>query len=347
MHPEVTREINTNALVKLTGLIWLVLILLIAADLHAQHDSTAIATYDELVTSRFYFSKKFTALRLLNKGEYNLNYFPNTTLNMGVGATYKWATLNLAYGFGFLNPERGRGDTRYLDLQFHNYGRKIVIDVLGQFYRGFYIENPQFQNENYVRPDLHVNHIGASIQYVFNGERFSYRAAFIQNERQKISQGSFLAGLEIYGGWISADSVLVPSAIQPGTSGDFPRDIDFIQGGLSAGYAYTAVVRNYYATGSLSLGVDYGKTDISGSGGDIDEAGFAVSSIYKFVVGYNSDAWALAVSFVSNHVRLPSVDAAWTASLNTGNLRASYVYRFMPGRRLKRVLRVFDRSARH
>jgi hypothetical protein len=27
---------------------------------------------------------------------------------MGIGATYKILTLNLAYGFGFLNPEKGK-----------------------------------------------------------------------------------------------------------------------------------------------------------------------------------------------------------------------------------------------
>src|SRR5688572_32818258 len=103
-------------------------------------DSTYYVSYERQLTTRFYFSKKYTSLKFRDIGEnYNLTYRPNTTLNMGVGATYRSFTLNLAYGFGFLNPERGQGDTKYLDLQFHTYTRRFVIDMFGQFYRGFFL----------------------------------------------------------------------------------------------------------------------------------------------------------------------------------------------------------------
>ena len=72
-----------------------------------KYDSTYYQSYTNLLTSRFYFSKKSTSLKLRDREEdFNLTYRPNTTLNMGVGATYKGFTLNLAYGFGFLNPEK-------------------------------------------------------------------------------------------------------------------------------------------------------------------------------------------------------------------------------------------------
>ena len=75
-----------------------------------KYDSTYYVSYEKMLTSRFYFSKKYTSLKFRDFGEnYNVTYRPNTTLNMGVGATYKSFTLNLAYGFGFLNPERGQG----------------------------------------------------------------------------------------------------------------------------------------------------------------------------------------------------------------------------------------------
>ena len=115
--------------------------------LHAQHDSTYYVSYTKLLTTRLYFSQKYTALTIKNKKDnYTLHYQPNTTLNLGVGATYKWATINLAYGFGFLNPAEDKGKTKYLDLQFHGYDQKFNLDVLGQFYKGFYL-NPKL---NYV-----------------------------------------------------------------------------------------------------------------------------------------------------------------------------------------------------
>src|SRR5690606_14649801 len=89
-----------------------------------QNDSSYYVSYENQLTGRLYFSKKYTSFRYFDTEEdIALRYFPNTTLNMGVGATYKWATLNLGFGFGFLNPDNGRGDTRYLDLQGHFYGR--------------------------------------------------------------------------------------------------------------------------------------------------------------------------------------------------------------------------------
>lgn len=166
----------------------------------AQHDSSYYRSYPGQVTSRFYFSQKYTSLRLRNKKEnYTLNYVPNTNLTMGIGATYKWATLNLAYGFEFLNPDSHKGKTRYLDLQFHGYGDKIVIDLLGQFYKGFYLY-PKGRGTDldqfYKRPDLTVNLIGATAQYVFNNKRFSFRSSVFQSEWQRKSAGTILAGFE-------------------------------------------------------------------------------------------------------------------------------------------------------
>ena len=49
---------------------------------HAQYDSTYYVSYDHLITSRFYFSKKYTSLKLRNTREnYNATFRPNTTLN--------------------------------------------------------------------------------------------------------------------------------------------------------------------------------------------------------------------------------------------------------------------------
>ncbi|MBE9517967.1 MAG: DUF4421 family protein [Bacteroidetes bacterium] len=38
--------------------------------------------------------------------------------------------------------------------------------------------------------DLRTNIIGLNVQYLFNSERYSYKASFLQNEFQKRSAGS-------------------------------------------------------------------------------------------------------------------------------------------------------------
>ncbi len=56
----------------------------------------------------------------------DLKYHPNTKLNLGLGVTYKNYTLNVAYGFGFLNKNYNeKGKTKGLDLHFHLFPNKI------------------------------------------------------------------------------------------------------------------------------------------------------------------------------------------------------------------------------
>ncbi len=162
-----------------------------------QRDSIYYDDYTEQITGRFYFSQKYTSLVVDNKDDqFDLTYRPNTTFNMGVGASYDWFTLNLAYGFGFLNQDEERGETEYLDLQAHFYGQKVNLDLFGEFYNGSYLY-PQGKATTdgsfYLRPDLRIAELGASVQYVFNDDRFSFRAASIQTQRQKKSAGTLLA----------------------------------------------------------------------------------------------------------------------------------------------------------
>lgn len=314
---------------------------------HAQYDSTYYVSYDHLITSRFYFSKKYTSLKLRNTREnYNATFRPNTTLNMGVGATYKWATLNLAYGFGFLNPERGRGKTKYLDLQFHSYGRKFIADVFGQFYRGFYLTSKSTNNpatEYYLRPDLYVNQVGASVQYILNHKKFSYRASFLQSEWQKKSAGTFIFGVEVYGGRVKADSTIIPTMVN---NEEADRDIQllrFFEFGPNAGYAYTWVIKkHFFLTGSASISLDYGVNTISDKNGKTKANGISPNTFLRFFGGYNSDRWAISLIYVTNGVSLATESIERQIILNTGNFRVNYIYRFAPSKKAKRLLNVVD-----
>jgi hypothetical protein len=308
------------------------------------YDTAYYVSYQQKITGRIYFSRKFTALQFRNaEKKYAINYLPNTTLNLGIGATYQWATLNLAYGLGFLNPERGRGKTRYLDLQFHSYGRRIILDVLGEFYNGFYLAEQEFRSGNnkyYVRPDLKVRLIGASVQRVLNYRKFSYRAAFLQNEWQKKSAGSFLIGVEMYTGWINADSTLLPSAIASIENGIRPERVRFFEIGPNAGYAYTFVLsKHFFITGSASTSLDLGWRSLSGELQKRNSAGVCLNSFLRFVVGYNSRRWGVAAFYITDHVNLVSGSDSHKMFLNTGNYRLNFVYRFAPSKEARKILK--------
>ncbi|MBC7450060.1 MAG: DUF4421 domain-containing protein [Cytophagales bacterium] len=312
---------------------------------YAQQDTSYYVSYENKLTTRFYFSRKFTSFNMRNKGsDYSLNYQPNTTLNMGIGATYKWATLNLAYGFGFLNPNNGQGKTKYLDLQLHNYGQKFVFDMFGQFYRGFYLSpkgSATTSDKYYSRPDLRVNLIGTSLQYVFNNKRFSYRTSYLQNEWQKKSAGTFLLGVEGFLGWIKSDSSFTPKSIDSAKAVMNYTGFNFFDLGLNGGYAYTFVYRkNFFLTGSAAASLAIGSSNVKNDAGTDNYVSITPNTFYRVAMGYNSAKWAISLFYVHSAVRINGEDRMVT--INTSNVRLNFVRRFTLSKKAKKYLKPID-----
>jgi hypothetical protein len=316
---------------------------------HAQDeaDSAYYISFPEQLTTRFYFSRKYTSVRLKERsGAYDLTYIPNTTLNMGVGATYQNLTLNLAYGFGFLNPDRGRGDGRFLDLQAHLYPKKFVIDFFGQFHKGFYIPMPEqffsLSGDRYLTfPDMRTRKIGASVQYLFSPEKFSFRAAFLQHELQQRSGSTFLLGFEMYGGQALNEFGIVPTVLLNSPDNRFDR-IRFFEFGPNLGYAATLVIKkHFFLTGSLSTNLALGYSTLDKEGNNVTVWGVNPNLFSRVFAGYNSARWSINANYVLNTVNLPTVDQVGPAFM-TGNYRLNFVYRFLPGPKLNRYLRIID-----
>ena len=323
----------------------LILLLLVPSFIKAQHDSSYYYSYKSTITARIYFSNKSTTLNIKNiDGIYNLNYRPNTTRNIGVGATYKLLTVNFGVGFGFLNPEDGRGKTRYVDLQVHQYGRKIILDVFGQFYKGFYL-NPKgygtTDKSYYLRPDLRVNEVGASVQYVFNSSKYSYRASFLQNEWQRKSSGSVLVGLETYIGDVVADSSLFPAAISKQIASRNYHRINFFEFGPNVGYTYTFVFKkHFFATGSATLSIDAGDNVLRRSTKDENTFGISTNTLYRISTGYNSYLWAISIFYITNNIHLASHPLDKHIQFNTTNFRVNLIRRIAPSAKVKRYLNI-------
>ncbi len=307
------------------------------------HDTSYFKSYPDHIAGRLYLSQKFTKFNIENdEGNYKLSYIPNTSLNLGIGATYKSATLNLAYGFGFLNPDKGKGETKYLDMQFHSYGKKLMVDVLAQFYRGFYLDQEELKTsdgEFYQRPDLKVYEIGVLAQYIFNHKKFSYRSSFMQNEWQKKSAGSLLVGLEVYVGDVSADSTVTPTQVNKEFADKGHDDMNFFEFGPNVGYAHTFVIKKHlFIHGSLSIGVTYGTTTYRGNEGTIEDKGISTNSNLKLAAGYNSENWVINILFTNTQVDLDRAQSVQRAGIDTGNFRIIYAKRFSPGKKLQRNL---------
>ena len=269
----------------------------------------------------------------------NSGTYPILPLPWALVLPYQSISLNLGYGFGFLNTNHVKGKTSYLDLQSHIYGRKWTFDLLGQFYKGYYLTpkglaaaDPQ---SYYVRPDLGIRLFGASAYHLLNADRFSYRAAHLQNEKQKKSAGSILIGAEIYYGIIKADSSLVPSVISENYGQKQVRQLNFIKAGPGIGYAYTYVIKqHFFLTGSLcaSLSLDYSYQQ--GSAGKAAKFDVNKGFIYRLVAGYDKNNWNINLALVGNQLTVAAATTSDKYLLSSGNVRLTLARRFAPGNTL-------------
>src|SRR5690606_30043559 len=303
-----------------------------------QYDTSYYVSYEDQITGRFYLSQKYVSFRYIDTGnDLVFRYLPNTTLNMGVGATYKWATLNLAYGFGFLNPENGKGETKYFDLQGHLYGRKITIDLIGHTYKGFYLTDEAYRSADgdyYLRPDMRLNGVGVTGQYIFNADRFSYRAGFLQNEWQKKSAGTMLLGWQIVLGSVSADSSLVPGNMMDDMTPTGADRVGFFETGPSVGCAYQFVIgKHFYLMASLTGILAFGTVLSEGETRDRTSS-FLPNLTYHTFAGYNSETWAISLTYTNSVVNVQGGLSDEWFSMDAGNVRLNFARRFRAKRDL-------------
>ena len=274
------------------------------------HDTAYFVTYPNTLVGRFYFSKKYSAFTLpAVNNEPDIKYKANTLLTMGIGATYNNLTLNLAYGFGFLNNGNDdKGKTKSIDLQAHFFPHKWALDLLAIRHKGSFIEQKGYAADSpdayYYRPDVKQLFLGVAGYRVMNSGRFSYNAAMTQNEWQKKSAGSLLLGGLVYYGQIKGDSSLVPGKIEssfPDAAG--VNKINFFSVGLGGGYAYTLVLaKHFYITGSMIGNLNANFSTAENMDDQKSRTVINPSIIYKASVGYNSDSWNISANWAATHL---------------------------------------------
>jgi hypothetical protein len=310
----------------------------------AQSDTTYYINYNKMLTTRLYTSRKYTSLLVSEtNGDSRIGLEPNSTLNLGIGATYNDLTLNLAYGFGFMNRGRTQVETSYLDLQAHAYPKNWVIDLFGQFYNGFFLSSYSGSLSNIPEelafPELEVRKFGANVQYLFNGDKLSLKAAFLQSAWQKKSAGSLVAGMEFYFGSAEDNQNILAEFIPDPL--EFRR-LGFFEFGPNIGYVHTLVfAKHFFITGMVSGNIGLGNTSISSDLGKEGRWGFNTNYFLRGFAGYNGPTWSINANYVHNNVRIEQA-RSFTTDFRTGNYRINFVYRFEVGPKLKPYLDYTD-----
>lgn len=331
--------------------------LLLGQNLLAQPDSTEkhehkqdtnyIASYtSELdLTTRFYNSVKFSRY-VLRDSRYKdqLRYASNENLIIGVGVSYKKATFNLGLNFPFVNSwdEKDKGKTKYLDAQIHYYLDKFVFDAWLSTYKGYYLTNPHettiqdlADNSFPIRPEIRNTNFSFNLVRILNSEKFSFRAAYAQDEWQKKSAGSFLVGVEYNMMFSRGDSSFIPSNT---------KEADFYDGyrlkksaivnlGISGGYGHTFVVAKHFylsMVGTVAVGGSFTALQSEDeTQEDVDGLTFNINFSTKLGFGYNSETFQLGLStvqaFMTNHTPLDHS----LITENPGNIRINLIKRFV------------------
>ena len=154
------------------------------------HDSSYYTTYRSMLTARGYLSRKYNVLSFNPPPPViPFQYRATTSLNLGIGATYHAFTLNIGFGITKFNPDQEKGDTRYLDLQGHFYARKWSVDLLGEFYKGYYLTPAGLAapagKPYYLRPDIGLSLFGFAFYRALNQKNFPSRRVCCKTNGRK------------------------------------------------------------------------------------------------------------------------------------------------------------------
>ncbi len=269
-------------------------------------DSNYIKDFTQQYTFKLFTIQKYTRLHITEKlRDLTHSFYPNEQTDLGFGFNYKWLGVAVV-----VNPNRSRnvetlGETKKLDLQLFSFGRKYGFDVNISRYSGFYLNNPDelgvdWDRVHYpLRPDINTNHLEFNWFYVQNNEKFSYRAAFTQNEEQKRSAGSLIfgafAGVTDVRSVLGLQTILVEDLIG-NTKQLRGGNFRFLGGG--AGYAGTLTHKGgLYGTLSFFLGLSAQSSTLERLNGEnVNSLNLSSRSNTRLSLGYNHKAFFAGIS---------------------------------------------------
>lgn len=280
----------------------------------AQVDTTYVKSFEFQYAARAYVARSTFSLIIDAKDGTETTFSPNNPINLGLGFSWKNSSLSFGYGFSSLR-EKEKGKTKTLDLQYHHYGQRWILDLYLLRNKGFYEEEKEVV---LLYPDLQISMYGAFSQYVFSGNKFSFGAAFDQNKKQIRSAGSWLLGGSIFYTKVK-DIPLIDDKTYGGDKWNF-------QIGPNGGYAYSWVFApNFYLAGSLSMGLNAGVEKEYG----IDKRKFILNPLLfgRVSFGYNGPDWTVNISALNNKVYIKFGDDYQT-SLDTSHFKLTFVKRF-------------------
>ncbi len=199
--------------------------------------------------------------------------------------------IGLTYIFKFTNDyldTTTRIKSGYKQFQVNMYGNRFGLEVNYQDYSRFYFhyKGDGILLKNY-NADIRAYQFGISGIFINNGRKFSYNAAFNQNQFQKKSVGSPLTVISLRYNEISSNN-LIPDSVKKYFQ-EYPdlhanRNFAFI---LQQGYAYNLVKNNFYFANAIFVGVGLQNQIYDSPTIKKSKLGVPVTARGKSSLGYN------------------------------------------------------------
>lgn len=240
----------------------------IADDILSQNlDSSYIRSYADRISLKISAINKFNSFHLWDQSLNNrISYRPDLGVNFGLGVTYRGLALDIASSLGF--KEKKISNSIYRDIQLRFLNSKHYLRLRYQYYYGYKIFQISGYNtdplaEYETRQDIRTLQFGVQYLYTFNYGKFSMRAPFVMNERQRRSAGSTVAGVGFHIYNLDADSSLIP--VEMSNQGN--QDLNFSELNVAyltahLGYMYSFVIKGrFFITLGLIPGIGFKNGD--------------------------------------------------------------------------------------
>lgn len=258
---------------------------------------------------------KLDQYTIVSKNGQEVTLSPDPQVKIGPFVGWRWVFAGYTFdlkNLGFCN----NGQKRQFDLSI--YASQLGVDLFyrrtGSDYklrRVFLGDDVDTQKlENVAFDGVNAGITGINIYYIGNHGRFSYPAAFSQSTLQKISCGSWIAGIGYTRNSLDLDyeklqytfdNNLGPEVAQVDSSLYFNR-IKYTDYTLSGGYAWNQVLPHHWLlAASGQLGLAYKKS--TGEMGVDDQPGFSfenvnIDAVGRFAAVYNNMRWYAGMSAV-------------------------------------------------
>jgi hypothetical protein len=307
-------------------------------------DTSYIESYYDKLIGGIYAPQKYVNFSVMEvKSGETIEYTPNGRAAIGIEGSYKWLGLGLAYKFPIDEKSvQQRGKTSSIDFQYNINMRRWTVDGYLQIYSGFYFSNMEDyfdvwnDESDYPKANMVVGNMGILANYVVNYEKFSYKAAFNYNEKQKKSAGSMIIGLYALFNGMGTDSTFIPGFAAEKFQGIAGmKEMGTGNVGLMCGYAYTFVIKRHWFV-SIGLIPGFGLYGISAVDRDDKPMEFDTKSAFilqsRVSILYQKNRFYAGFTGISG-TQTSLGKSEYSFSFGHGNTNLSVGYRFdAPGR---------------